>query len=447
VSAIGIKGTSPEICGNLNEPVECRNWCNLSMHTGCNAGVRCMFSYNGTLYFGRFSGSAPLVSTNSIYDDGIGTGWSYGEVDALSTYQGRLVAGGSFHSVDGHVVKSVAVWDGQTWQPVGDGPGGAVRSLVQFGDLLIAGGGFGNAGEWTAGLKAWDGAVWRDLDPLHHRASGSAVVNALAVFDGQLVAGGSFDGIGGVSASNIARWDGTTWRPLQTGVEGTVNALLAIQTQLFIGGGFLEAGGLPSVNFAIWDGSLVPVRISGLRAWRDPGRVVVAWSMNDPEGDIRFHLWRQLSVGDRFRLTAMPLNADRAGELSFADLSPPSYGADYWLEELAAESVASTWHGPVHVAAAPVPTALLLSQNRPNPFNPRTEFTLALPRAGHARLTIHDVRGREVARPLDAELPAGERTITWDGRDAAGRSLPSGLYLARLDAGSATRTIKVTLSR
>ena len=93
------------------------------------------------------------------------------------------------------------------------------------------------------------------------------------------------------------------------------------------------------------------------------------------------------------------------------------------------------------------PAALRLAQNRPNPFNPRTTFTLALPQPGRVRLTIHDARGREVARLVDAELPAGERDVVWDGRDAAGRALASGVYFARLVCDGRLSMTKVTLAR
>ncbi|MBN2170954.1 MAG: hypothetical protein JW819_06525 [Candidatus Krumholzibacteriota bacterium] len=68
----------------------------------------------------------------------------------------------------------------------------------------------------------------------------------------------------------------------------------------------------------------------------------------------------------------------------------------------------------------------------PNPFNPAVRLAVDLPRAGHARLAVYDTRGRRVANLLDADLPAGERTLTW--RPA---NLASGLYLARLDLDGA----------
>ncbi len=76
-------------------------------------------------------------------------------------------------------------------------------------------------------------------------------------------------------------------------------------------------------------------------------------------------------------------------------------------------------------------TATLLG-GRPNPFNPRTEIRFVLARPGEVSLRLYDARGRLVARLEGGERPAGEQGITWEGRDAAGRELPSGVYCGRL---------------
>ncbi|MBD3220297.1 glycosyl hydrolase [bacterium] len=101
------------------------------------------------------------------------------------------------------------------------------------------------------------------------------------------------------------------------------------------------------------------------------------------------------------------------------------------------------------VTAAPeTPDALALDlRAAPNPFNPLTELRFALPTGGAVTLEILDVRGRRVAVPLRTELPAGEHRVRWDGRDETGRTLPSGVYLARLAAGGMTVTEKLMLAR
>lgn len=90
------------------------------------------------------------------------------------------------------------------------------------------------------------------------------------------------------------------------------------------------------------------------------------------------------------------------------------------------------------------PREFELSPNYPNPFNPSTQFRLALPRAGAVELVIYNPLGNPVRRLIREHLPAGVHHIVWDGRDDRGRELPSGLYLARLQAAAFTQTIKLT---
>ncbi|MDO9693416.1 MAG: metallophosphoesterase [Candidatus Latescibacteria bacterium] len=83
----------------------------------------------------------------------------------------------------------------------------------------------------------------------------------------------------------------------------------------------------------------------------------------------------------------------------------------------------------------------------PNPFNPRTEVAFDLPAAAVCRLTVFDARGCEVSVLADGPLPAGRHVAAWEGRDAAGRPLPSGVYFLGLRAGPFSETRKVTLAR
>jgi hypothetical protein len=107
---------------------------------------------------------------------------------------------------------------------------------------------------------------------------------------------------------------------------------------------------------------------------------------------------------------------------------------------------------PVVVSLSPQPApsqGLVLHQNRPNPFNPYTELAYDLP-AGpprHVRLSVFAVDGKRVATVIDATRPPGPHTVRWDGRDADGKSVPSGVYFYVLEAGGQSRTRKMVLLR
>lgn len=94
-----------------------------------------------------------------------------------------------------------------------------------------------------------------------------------------------------------------------------------------------------------------------------------------------------------------------------------------------------------------VPARLDLFQNSPNPFNPNTRLRFDLVVAGQARLAIHDLAGRLVRVIVDAHLEPGAHEAVWNGRDDAGRTVGSGVYLARLEADDQARTIRMALLR
>lgn len=84
----------------------------------------------------------------------------------------------------------------------------------------------------------------------------------------------------------------------------------------------------------------------------------------------------------------------------------------------------------------------------PNPFSPHAAITFDRTEPGRVELTIHDVSGRLFRTLVDATLPAGRRTATWDGRDDGGRRVPAGVYVARLRvAGREIDRRKLTLLR
>ena len=141
---------------------------------------------------------------------------------------------------------------GPAWLPLGSGMNGGVNALAVYNGQLIAGGWFTTAGGVSANcIAAWNGSSW---SPLGSGMDGG--VCALAVFDGQLIAGGWFTTAGGVSANGIAAWNGSSWSPLGSGMDYYyVRALTVFDGQLMAGGAFTTAGGVSANHIAAWNGS------------------------------------------------------------------------------------------------------------------------------------------------------------------------------------------------
>ncbi len=200
------------------------------------------------------------VSTLEVLDDGSGP---------------ALYVGGRFDSIGGIPAAGIARWNGSAWSAVGDGIEGYVSALAVFDDgsgpALYAGGYICVPGDGPCAIARWDGSEWVGL------GSGVAstyypvpVVHDLAVHDdgsGQgpaLYAGGLFSTAGGVAANGIARWDGSQWSPLGSGMVGStlfepvVYALAVFEDAagqapaLFAGGDFKSAGPFSSTGIARW---------------------------------------------------------------------------------------------------------------------------------------------------------------------------------------------------
>ncbi len=87
-----------------------------------------------------------------------------------------------------------------------------------------------------------------------------------------------------------------------------------------------------------------------------------------------------------------------------------------------------------------------LLQNRPNPFNPTTTVSFVV--AGSptdVTLAVYDISGRRVATLVDGRVGPGEHKVVWDGTDASGRAVASGVYFARLESGAARDVAKMIL--
>ena len=93
----------------------------------------------------------------------------------------------------------------------------------------------------------------------------------------------------------------------------------------------------------------------------------------------------------------------------------------------------------------PVPDQYGLHQNAPNPFNPSTVIGYQLTEAGLVRLAIYNLPGQEVRVLVNERKEAGSFTATWDGTDALGRRVASGVYLYRIQAGEFSASRRMLL--
>jgi hypothetical protein len=167
---------------------------------------------------------------------------------------GDLVAGGDFPS------GGIARWNGVSWVAMGSGVGGTpsiVRSLAVLpnGDL-VAGGNFATAGGLASPCVArWSGSAWSSMCSTITNVNTPGVSATLALPNGDLVIAGSFTGIDGVAANNLARWSNGAWTPFGMGLgsAGGIQSLARLPNGDLVAGGPSLLGG---ATMARWNGSV-----------------------------------------------------------------------------------------------------------------------------------------------------------------------------------------------
>lgn len=195
---------------------------------------------------------------------------SFTAVEALGS---GLYLGGAFSSVDGVAANSVARWDGSTWSALGQGIRkeyfgseeiADVLTLKAAGSSLYAGGMFDLAGSGQAkSIAVWNGATWSPLgggvSDTTYSPGELGKVHAIAVDGANVYAGGVFDKAGVLNASNVARWNGSAWNNMGGGVSRSFGAVVyALRVQngaVYVGGDFTSAGGANMAALARWTGT------------------------------------------------------------------------------------------------------------------------------------------------------------------------------------------------
>jgi hypothetical protein len=103
------------------------------------------------------------------------------------------------------------------------------------------------------------------------------------------------------------------------------------------------------------------------------------------------------------------------------------------------------------ISGVPTASELNLSQNYPNPLaiskSAGTTITYRMSEAGSATLRIYNLLGKEVRSLVNEMRPFGKSSITWDGRDNAGRQVPAGIYVYKLTTNSQTLSRRMMITR
>lgn len=230
------------------------------------------------IYFGALSVTVGLFGPryfsyiygwygNSWYDTGLGesSGGAFHPpyLSAMQTYAGRYVLAGSFTTPIPYLLAT----SNQSYYPLGSGPDGPVNLVKAAGTNLYIAGQFMNAGGHPAkNVAVWNGSEWKSLG-----AGFAEVPYSMAVSGSNLYL---------ASVDTVSKWDGRSWTKLGSGfnsnkapgevVEG-IFAMAATEKELFVGGWFTMAGNTPATNIARWDGTTWSALGSGVQVTNRAG--------------------------------------------------------------------------------------------------------------------------------------------------------------------------------
>jgi hypothetical protein len=205
---------------------------------------------------------------------------------------------------------------------------------------------------------------------------------------------------------------------------------------------FVAVAGGGSHSLGIVNEHTVAVAFSSVAADPRDGAIVLRWGSTADEALRGYLLYRARRAEDFSCITGSPLSPNAR---SYEDRSiEPGQEYRYVVAALTLDGREIRSLEVIARSAAP---PLALDQNVPNPFNPSTTIGFALPGPEHVRLDIYDIAGRSVQRLVDNLMQAGHHGIEWNGKDAHGRTVASGVYFYRLTAGKQTYTKKMILLR
>jgi len=143
-------------------------------------------------------------------------------------------------------------------------------------------------------------------------------------------------------------------------------------------------------------------------------------------------------------------NPGMGGQIGFNGVETWSWLDDQWdMDGDYNRTAVMQFKGSFDALAAvdrPPRTTMSLG-GHPNPFNPATTLSFSLPRDMAVELTVYSLRGRPIRRLAQGHRSAGPNEVTWDGTDARGRPMPSGIYMARLTTETGVEVCKIVLAK
>ncbi len=246
-------------------------------------------------------------------------------------------------------------------------------------------------------------------------------------------------GLGGATPDLVFDMLGNMFGTKGGGASANSNFILV--NQVNGAGAVVGPTGYPAISgLASWVTSPVPTLLQAFDAKSVDNGVTLQWRVHTTGNDlVGFRVYRK-DVASEFKMVHESYDPSMR---SFSDASVvPGRSYTYKLE-IVSDGASSFFSPEVNVKVDAL--KLALEQNNPNPFNPVTMIGYTVPTKAKVTLQVYDVTGRLVTTLVDQARDAGRYSAEWNGRNAAGDPVGSGVYFYRLSVGNNSLTRKMVL--
>ena len=128
------------------------------------------------------------------------------------------------------------------------------------------------------------------------------------------------------------------------------------------------------------------------------------------------------------------------------DVADSPFGAEAQVPFTLVDASGNQWNYTATIrVSSNTPLQYALHANYPNPFNPSTTICYSLVDAQHTKLIVFNALGQTIRTLVNEPQTAGIHTVRWDGRNALGEQVSSGVYFYRLEAGTFVKTKRMML--
>ena len=208
--------------------------------------------------------------------------------------------------------------------------------------------------------------------------------------------------------------------------------------------------GMASEEVTVQFTEQVPVELSSFVGSVVEDRVVINWATTTQTNNAGFRVLRSTD-GETYEVVSELIagagTTDQLMDYMFEDTSLPTAEIVYYvLEQIDLDGTINR-SNPIEVllgARFILPTEFA-SAVYPNPFNPKTTISYELPADTDVAIVIYDAIGQEIRQLVSQHYTAGRYSVQWDAKDHMGRSVGSGVYIAKIVAGPNTAIQKMLL--